>query len=154
MSRYIINVNNTQHVVDVEKTGTDEYSVQIGAQGAAPAAVAAAPAHVAPAHVAAAPAPVAAAPAPVAAAPAAVAAAPAPAVVAGKGAKVKAPMPGVIDSITVKVGDSVVKGDTVMVLEAMKMKNDLKADVAGTVAAILVSPGQQVKFGEPLLSFE
>ncbi|MDR0836663.1 MAG: biotin/lipoyl-binding protein [Propionibacteriaceae bacterium] len=142
MPRFTITVNNTTHVVDVEKTGTDEYAVTV--DGTPAAAAAAAPA----------PKAAGAAPAPAAAAPAAEAAPAAPKVVAGPGAKVTAPMPGTIDSITVKAGDKLVKGDTVLVLEAMKMKNEIKSEVAGTVAAVLVSAGQQVKFGEALISFE
>ena len=64
----------------------------------------------------------------------------------------KAPMPGTIDSVNVKVGDQVSAGDTLLVLEAMKMKNDLRSQIAGTVESVLVGPGQQVKINEVLVT--
>lgn len=67
---------------------------------------------------------------------------------------VKAPLPGVIREITVKVGDEVKAGQTCVVLEAMKMANNLEAEKNGTVTAILVSPGQSVMEGEPLVAIE
>lgn len=70
------------------------------------------------------------------------------------GQQLTAPMPGVILGIEVAVGALVEKGQTLMVLEAMKMKNELKAERDGTVAAILVNTGDQVKHGDPLLEFE
>ena len=93
----------------------------------------------------AAPAPAPAA-APVAAAPAAPAAAP------GSGNPVKAPLPGTISSISVKVGDQVNVGDTVLVLEAMKMQNNIEAEYAGTVTSIVVNPGDSVMEGAVLLT--
>lgn len=89
----------------------------------------------------AAPKPVAAAPAP-AAAPAA----------AGSGNPVKAPLPGTISSINVKVGDQVNVGDTVLVLEAMKMQNNIEAEYAGSVTSIVVNPGDSVMEGAVLLT--
>lgn len=68
--------------------------------------------------------------------------------------KMTAPMPGVILSIDVAAGACVHRGDTVMVLEAMKMKNELKAPRDGRIAEIYVVAGQQVKFGETLIRFE
>ena len=142
MSRYVITVNNTRHVVDIVQTGPDEYAVTVdGTPTAAPAPMPAPPVPAA----APAPAPVAApAPAPVkAAAPSG----------GHKGAELTAPMPGTVDSILVEVGQTVSKGDTLLVLEAMKMKNDLKSNTHGTIASIEVAPGQQVKFGETLITF-
>ena len=63
----------------------------------------------------------------------------------------RSPMPGVVISVAVKEGDQVVAGDDVCVLEAMKMEQVLRAERAGTVVAIHVSPGQQVSDGEPLV---
>lgn len=57
---------------------------------------------------------------------------------------VKAPLPGVIRDIPVSVGDTVAVGDTVVVLEAMKMANNLEAEKAGKVTAILVKVGENV----------
>ena len=67
---------------------------------------------------------------------------------------VKAPLPGVITEVKVTVGDSVAEGDTVVVLEAMKMANNLDAEKGGKVTAILVQPGQSVMEGDPLVVIE
>lgn len=72
-------------------------------------------------------------------------------VVAAKGG-VKAPMQGLIAKIAVKVGDRVAVGQTVVVLEAMKMQNDIPADVAGVVQAVLVAEGQVVSRGDILVT--
>ncbi len=95
-----------------------------------------------------APAP-AAAPAPVAAAPAAASVSAAPALAAGE--VVKSPMPGNILKINVTVGQKVNEGDTLLVLEAMKMENEIAAPKAGTVAQIIVSNGAVVETGAPLV---
>ena len=90
----------------------------------------------------------AAAPAPTAAPVAAPApkAAPAPAKSGAAGAiSVKAPMPGNIMKVNVKVGSSVKKGDVLMVLEAMKMENDICAPEDGTVASVEVAQGATVE---------
>ena len=89
---------------------------------------------------------------------AAPAAAPAPATApaatpaAGAGTKVLAPLPGTITEIKVKVGDTVKNGDTVIVLEAMKMQNNIEAECGGTVTSILVNPGDTVMEGGALLT--
>ncbi len=120
MKRFNISVNGQAYDVTVEEVG-----------GAAPApAPAAAPA----------PAP-AAAPAP---APAAAPAAPA------KGLKVNAPMPGNILDVCVNVGDTVSAGQKLVVLEAMKMENDITAPEAGTVASVAVKKGDVVSTGDLL----
>ena len=67
---------------------------------------------------------------------------------------VKAPLPGVITEVKVAVGDSVAEGDTVVVLEEMKMANNLDAEKGGKVTAILVQPGQSVMEGDPLVVIE
>ena len=95
-----------------------------------------------------APAP-AAVPAPVAAAPAAASVSAAPALAAGE--VVKSPMPGNILKINVTVGQKVNEGDTLLVLEAMKMENEIAAPKAGTVAQIIVSKGAVVETGAPLV---
>lgn len=56
-------------------------------------------------------------------------------------------MPGKIVKLMVKVGDKVEKGQTVLILEAMKMENEIKAGVSGTVKAINVQPGQALESG-------
>jgi acetyl-CoA carboxylase biotin carboxyl carrier protein len=105
------------------------------------------------AHQIYAPAPVAAAPA---AAPAAVpAAAAAPAQPAGH--EVKSPMVGTFYRASspeakafVEVGDSVKEGQTLCIIEAMKLLNEIESDATGVVKAILIENGQPVEFGEPL----
>lgn len=100
-----------------------------------------------------APAP-AAAPAPIAAAPvaAAPAAAPAPAAAGAlaAGEVVKAPMPGNILKINVAQGQKVNEGDCIIVLEAMKMENEIVATKSGTIAQIVVAKGATVDTGAPL----
>ena len=89
----------------------------------------------------------------VAAAPTAEPAAPAaPAAAPGAGNALKAPLPGTINTINVKVGDKVNVGDVVLVLEAMKMQNNIEAETAGTVTSILVNPGDSVMEGAVLLT--
>jgi biotin carboxyl carrier protein len=62
-----------------------------------------------------------------------------------------APMPGLIVRITVSVGDSVAAGQGLVMMEAMKMENELRSASAGTVAAIRVQPGQAVEKGAVLV---
>ncbi len=64
---------------------------------------------------------------------------------AGKMKNLKAPMPGLVLEIRVKAGDTVTKGDPLLVLEAMKMENVLKAEGDGTVKSIDVTKGQNVE---------
>ena len=75
-----------------------------------------------------------------------------PAPAAGKGVKVTAPLPGTINDICVKVGDTVNEGDTVVVLEAMKMQNSIEAECAGKVTSILVNKGDTVMEGAALIT--
>ena len=123
MRKFNVTVNGVAYDVEIE---------EVGAVASAPAA---------------APAPVAAAPAPVAAPAAAPApkAAPAPAAQGKAGSvSIKAPMPGTILKINVKVGDTVKSGDVVCVLEAMKMENDICAPQDGVVSSIEVAQGASV----------
>jgi acetyl-CoA carboxylase biotin carboxyl carrier protein len=108
------------------------------------------------APVAAAPVAVTAAPAPIAAAPVAAVEAPA-ANALPAGHVVKAPMVGTFYASAtpgtpafVKIGQQVKAGETLGIIEAMKMFNQIEADVAGTVQAILVENGQPVEFDEPM----
>ena len=68
--------------------------------------------------------------------------------------QIDAPMSGRIVDIMVAVGDSVEQGDAVLVIEAMKMENELRAPRRGTVAAVLVKKGDPVQGGQALLVFE
>lgn len=77
---------------------------------------------------------------------------PAPTAAAGAGTAIKAPLPGTITTVCVKVGDKVNTGDTVVVLEAMKMQNNIEAEVSGTVTSIVVNQGDSVMEGAVLLT--
>lgn len=123
MRKFQINVNGTSYNVEVEELGG------FSAPVAAPAAPTAAPAPVA-------------APAP--------AAAPAAAPVAN-GTQVNAPMPGNILDVKVKVGDTVAEGDVLLILEAMKMENEILAPAAGKVAGVQVAKGASVNSGDVLV---
>lgn len=128
MKNYRITVNGTAYDVAVEELGA----------GAVPAAAPVAPAT------------------PVAAPVAAPAAALAPAAPAASGAegsvKIAAPMPGKILAIKANVGQAVKRGDVVMILEAMKMENEITAPEDGTVAGINVAVGDSVESGDTLAS--
>jgi biotin carboxyl carrier protein len=77
---------------------------------------------------------------------------------AGGGAAVKggvsAQIAGRVVALKVKVGDTVAAGDVLLLLEAMKMENEIRAPAAGTVASILVTEGQRVREGETLVVIE
>ena len=118
MAKYVVTLNGKNYEVEVEKNTA---KITNTTAAAAPAAAPAPKAAPAPAPVAA-PAP-AAAPAPVAAAPAG-------------GANVTAPMPGTVLNVVAPVGTAVKAGDVILILEAMKMENDIVAPCDGTVASI------------------
>ena len=95
----------------------------------------------------------AAAPAAAPVAPAAEApAAPAAKGAAGEGTPVKAPLPGVVTKVLVQVGQAVKKGDTVLVLEAMKMENNITAECDGSITGICTAAGDSVMEGTTLLT--
>ena len=71
---------------------------------------------------------------------------------AASGKPVVAPLPGTINEIKVKVGDKVNAGDTVVVLEAMKMQNNIDAETSGTIASINVNKGDAVMEGDTLVT--
>lgn len=129
--KYKVTLNGKTYEVEVEVGKVvllDEYEACAPAPAATPAA-AAAPA-----------------------APAAPAAAPAPAPVAlSDGEPVNAPMPGNILRIDVKEGDKVKAGQTLLILEAMKMENEIAAPKDGTVVQIATSKGAVVETGTPLI---
>jgi biotin carboxyl carrier protein len=72
----------------------------------------------------------------------------------GDGQFVRAPMPGTIVLINSKAGDSVKRGDTMLSLEAMKMKNAIKSPFDGVIKEIHVTDGQKVAYNDVLVSFE
>ncbi len=124
MKNYRITVNGTAYDVAVEELSA----------GAVPAA-----------------APAAAPAAPVAAPVAAPAAAPAAGGAEGS-VKIAAPMPGKILAVKANIGQAVKRGDVVMVLEAMKMENEITAPQDGTIAGINVAVGDSVESGDTLAS--
>lgn len=125
MRKFVINVNGKSYDVEVEE-------IRNGV--AVPTPVVSAPVQAAPV----------AAPAPAPAAPKATG-------TAGS-VKVEAPMPGNILKVNVKVGDTVSEGQSLVVLEAMKMENDIVAPSAGTVASVNVSAGDSVNSGDVLVT--
>jgi glutaconyl-CoA/methylmalonyl-CoA decarboxylase subunit gamma len=128
MSKYIVTLNNKTYEVEVENGEAillDEY------ESYAPAAVPAAP--LAPA-----------------AAPVAVTSAAAAPVSLAAGETVAAPLPGNILDIKVAQGASVKAGDVIIILEAMKMENEIVAPKDGVIAQIVVSKGNTVDTDEPL----
>jgi biotin carboxyl carrier protein len=66
----------------------------------------------------------------------------------------KAPMPGLVVRVQVQPGEKVATGDPLVVLEAMKMENELKAGAAGVVKSVRVAPGEAVEKGQVLVEFE
>lgn len=124
--KYKVTLNNRIYEVEVEMGQAmliDEYDAVAPAAPAAPTAVPAAPA-----------------------APVAV-----PAAALASGEVVKAPMPGNILKINVAPGQKVEEGDVLIVLEAMKMENEIVATKSGTVAQVAVSKGAVVETGAPLV---
>ena len=126
MKKYNITVNGTTYEVFVEEA--DSSSAPIVSAPVQPAAQA-----------------------PVAA-PAAKPATPKAAAVAGGANKVTSPMPGTILDVKVSAGQSVKKGDTICVLEAMKMENDIPAPCDGVIASISIQKGASVAAGDVLAS--
>ena len=77
--------------------------------------------------------------------------------VGGRGAsgpELKSPMAGKVVAVTAVEGAAVVEGEVVVIIEAMKMENDLKAHQSGTIASIAVTPGQAVEIGDVLVTIE
>ncbi|MBE6948359.1 MAG: biotin/lipoyl-binding protein [Ruminococcaceae bacterium] len=128
--KYKVTLNGKVYEVEVEKGTailTDEY------EAAMPVA-----------------APVAAAPAAVAAPAAAPAAAAAP-VAVGAGEPVNAPLPGIVVNVKVSAGQAVKKGDVLVIIEAMKMENEVLAPRDGTVSQVVAAKGANVETGAPLV---
>lgn len=124
MKKYNVNVNGTMYEITLEVVD----SADVPAPAAAPAP--AAPA----------------APAPVAA--------PAPAAASGEGEQVNSPMPGNILAVNVKVGDTVKAGQVLMILEAMKMENEIMAANDGVVTSVCVANGDTVSNGTVLCTLK
>ena len=143
MKKYSVTVNGVVYDVTVE-----EISGAVSAPAAPAPTASSTPA---PVQTPAAPTPApAAAPTP---APAAAAPTPAPAAPAGEARiTISAPMPGNILNVNVKPGDKVEKGAVLLILEAMKMENEIMAPEAGTVTSVAVSTGATVQSGDVLVT--
>lgn len=133
MRKFLIKVNGNQYEVEVEEVRGDGSVVQtaVETRAAAPVAAPAAPA---------------AAPAPKPAEPKKDVSVPSGAV------KISAPMPGTILGVNVNPGDSVKKGQVLLILEAMKMENEIVAPGDGKVASVNVTKGTSVNAGDVLVS--
>lgn len=174
MRRYTVTVNGTDYVIDVEETSAATFRVQLGgrsldvrltdhqdlAQALISPDVEVGGAHPVTGDAGPAEGPVAPAPGP--ARPPAATTPPAPAArhtpaprrpPAGPAGDLSAPMPGTVLSVSARAGDQVSRGDTLLVLEAMKMENALHSPRDGVVAEVLVEPGQQVRYGDLLVRF-
>lgn len=81
-------------------------------------------------------------------------AAPAAPAAAGEGEKISAPMPGTILDVRVKAGDTVKKGQILMILEAMKMENEIMAGEDGTVTSVAAVKGASVQTGDLLCTIK
>lgn len=130
--KYKVTLNEKTYEVEVEK---GEAVLLKEYEAAAPAAPVAAPVATAPA------------------APAAPAAAPAAASVQlGAGTAVNAPLPGTVLQIKASVGQAVKAGETVMIIEAMKMENEIVAPRDGKITSVVVQKGAAVNAGDPLFT--
>ncbi len=122
-----VKVNGTTYNVEMEPRNTKQVRSQVAAVPAShPVQSAATPANAAPSR---------------------------PAVVAG-GKSILSPLPGVITTISVKVGDTVAVGQTLLVLEAMKMENNIDSQFAGVVKSVAVNSGSSVMEGDVLVTIE
>ena len=127
MRKFLVKVNGSQYEVEVEELSADEAR---SAASSAPAPKAAPQATPAPAP------------------------APAPTAPVSGGKTITAPMPGSIISVNVKNGDSFRSGQVLLVLEAMKMENEIMAPCDGKVLSVSVNQGSSVNSGDVLISYE
>ncbi|WP_312652882.1 biotin/lipoyl-containing protein [Proteiniclasticum sp.] len=125
LRKFRIKINEKEYMVEMEELGT--------APGPGPIA--------APSASVAAPAPSAPAPS-----------APAPVAPSGEGLTMEAPMPGNILDVQVKVGDAVSENQVLVILEAMKMENEIVAPKTGTVTAVYVTKGSAIDVGAPIVT--
>ena len=122
--KYKVKLNNKIYEVEVEKGNAELLSEYDAISAPAAAPVAAAPAAAAP-----------------------TAAAPAP---AASGNATPSPLPGMVVAVKKNVGDKVKAGEVIMLIEAMKMENEISAPKDGTLVAVLAPKGTQVQVGSPL----
>ncbi len=140
MKKYIVRLNGKEYEVEIEEVTRDENdrlltdAPSTGAAGAGAGVSAGAGAATS------------------SAAPAATQASAGTAQGIGQGVVVKAPMPGSINDVRVKPGDKVAKGDVLLILEAMKMMNEIVSPQAGTVTGLAVAKGDAVSTGDEMVS--
>ncbi|MGB4588211.1 MAG: biotin/lipoyl-containing protein [Clostridiaceae bacterium] len=131
LRKFRIKINEKEYMVEMEELGVAPGAGPISAPTAAPVAPVAAPAA-----------------APVQAAPVA-----APAVVpTGEGLTMDSPMPGNILDVRVKVGDQVKENQVIVILEAMKMENEIVAPQDGVITALYVTKGSPIDVGAPIVT--
>lgn len=129
MRKFLVKVNGSQYEVEVEELSADEARSAASSAPAPKAAPQSTPAPAAPA-------------------------APAPAAPVSGGKTITAPMPGSIISVNIKNGDSFRSGQVLLVLEAMKMENEIMAPCDGKVLSVSVNQGSTVNSGDVLISYE
>jgi len=135
LKKYKISVDGKSYEVEVEDVAAGSSAKTRTAPAAFAAAAAPAAAEAAPKASAPAPAPASAAPADI------------------KGEILRAPMPGTILSVTVSVDQQVKRGDILLILEAMKMENEIVSHIDGTISGIYVQKGSTVNAGDTLVAF-
>jgi glutaconyl-CoA/methylmalonyl-CoA decarboxylase subunit gamma len=138
VSKYVIVINGSEFVVEVEDVSTSPVKVTVNGE---PKLV----------EFRSADAP-SVAPVPVPSQPVAMPSVSPRAPVSVDGKAIVAPMPGKILSVRVKVGDTVAVGDTVCTLEAMKMEMPISSNMAGTIQAVHVTVGDNVAYNDPLIT--
>ncbi|MBR1917778.1 MAG: acetyl-CoA carboxylase biotin carboxyl carrier protein subunit [Bacteroidaceae bacterium] len=147
MKEYKYIINGKEYAVNIENLQGNQASVTVNGKAYDVEIVGQAPKKITPVAKPAAPA------AKPAAAPAAAAGTPAaPAATPGEGTPFKAPLPGTINDIKVAVGQTVNVGDVVLILEAMKMENEITAEKAGTITSITVNKGDSVMEGTTMFT--
>ena len=149
MKEYKYIINGKEYAVNIENLQGNQASVTVNGKAYDVEIVGQAPKKITPVAKPAAPA------AKPAAAPAAAAATPAaPAAAPGEGTPFKAPLPGTINDIKVAVGQTVNVGDVVLILEAMKMENEIVAPQDGTIVSVDTKEGASVEAGAVLATME
>ena len=133
LRKFRIKINEKEYMVEMEEIGAPVVPVAAPAMAPAPAAAPAAPV---PAAAPVAPAPAAAPP------------------VSGNGTTMEAPMPGKVLKVLVKAGEQVKENQPIIVLEAMKMENEIVAPKDGVVSAVYVNEGAAIDVGQPIATVE
>jgi biotin carboxyl carrier protein len=165
MRRYRLEIRGKDFVIDVEELAADRFAVMVGNQSyevtlagdedlpGATITPGIAPTHASPARQASPSARIAARAEGSAAATEDATGATQRKPASGGAGTLNAPMPGVILELSVGPGDTVERGQTIAILDAMKMQNNIKSPRAGTIAEVCVAVGQAVGHGDPIIRF-